>query len=330
MAAPAYALVLFTVLESVAASRINPTAVLSKNSSPHSSSVLQRNTNGGASDQGHLADQQVSRHASSDLKLIDKKQNTSSLQVHVAGGEKTVSTHAAADLSTSEQDAKAQPSVDASALQQKHVAAEQQKVAQVEAHSVAKPEVVSLVQADQSHGAAQNSVPLGDVSQKETGFFKTGQTVVVGAVCVGVLLLFACVCAFMDHSTSRKKPRHGKRALSTDSNSSKSSKGSSTREQHTHDGHVIYEWDQTDAVATLYISVPPDVTKHDMQIKISSKRLQVGKVGRPAFLKEETCEEIIEQDSTWRLRSNGELQIYLHKARKGTWPCVFLHKREGD
>jgi len=324
MAAPAYAGLLCAVLGGVAASRINPSAVVSKNSLPHSSSVLQRRTDGGASDQGHLADEQLSRHATG------KQQNTSSSQVHVAGEKKTVSTHAAAALSTSEQVAKAQPSVDASALQQKHVAAEQQKVAQVGAHSVAKPEVVSLVQADQSHGAAQNSVPLGDVSQKETGFFKTGQTVVVGAVCVGVLLLFACVCAFADHSTSRKKPRHGKRALSTDSNSSKSSKGSSTREQHTHDGHVIYEWDQTDAVATLYISVPPDVTKHDMQIKISSKRLQVGKVGRPAFLKEETCEEIIEQDSTWRLRSNGELQIYLHKARKGTWPCVFLHKREGD
>lgn len=99
---------------------------------------------------------------------------------------------------------------------------------------------------------------------------------------------------------------------------------SGNRQQFIVDGQVIYEWDQGPSVTTIYIQVPKGLTKDDMEIKISRKRLKVGRKGKPPFMKEETYGDVNEEDSAWRLRSTGELQIYLSKAEQGEWPTVFL------
>lgn len=101
--------------------------------------------------------------------------------------------------------------------------------------------------------------------------------------------------------------------------------GNVARIQHIHDGRVVYEWNQSATVATIYIRPPNGVKKHDLDIRIASQHLRVGRKGRPAFLMEETCDVVNRARSSWSLRNNGELQIFLHKVRSVEWPCVLLH-----
>lgn len=98
------------------------------------------------------------------------------------------------------------------------------------------------------------------------------------------------------------------------------------RMPYLHNGRVVYEWDQTPKVATIYIRPPEGVKKSDLDIRIAARHLKVGRKGKPSFLKEETYDLVNERMSSWSLRSNGELQIFLHKVRKDTWPVVLLHK----
>lgn len=100
------------------------------------------------------------------------------------------------------------------------------------------------------------------------------------------------------------------------------------RFQHSHEGRVVYEWDQTPKVATLYIRPPEGVTKNDLDIRIACRHLRVGRKGKPSFLREETYDVVNEEMSSWSLRSNGELQIYLQKARRAEWPTILLHNSE--
>lgn len=98
------------------------------------------------------------------------------------------------------------------------------------------------------------------------------------------------------------------------------------RQQHWHNGNVVYEWDQTPNRATIYIRPPKHVSKSDLDIRISSRHLRVARKGKPSFLREEIYALVNEEMSFWTLRSNGELQIYLRKVKKAHWPAVLLHK----
>mmetsp|Transcript_32311 Transcript_32311/g.58952 ORF Transcript_32311/g.58952 Transcript_32311/m.58952 type:complete len:270 (-) Transcript_32311:37-846(-) len=98
------------------------------------------------------------------------------------------------------------------------------------------------------------------------------------------------------------------------------------RQQHLHNGNVVYEWDQTPNRATIYIRPPKYVSKSDLDIRISARHLRVARKGKPSFLREEIYELVNEEMSFWTLRSSGELQIYLKKAKKAQWPAVLLHK----
>mmetsp|Transcript_3500 Transcript_3500/g.6873 ORF Transcript_3500/g.6873 Transcript_3500/m.6873 type:complete len:296 (+) Transcript_3500:101-988(+) len=98
-----------------------------------------------------------------------------------------------------------------------------------------------------------------------------------------------------------------------------------TRIQHFHEGRMVYEWDQTPKVGTIYIRPPTGVRKCDLDIRISSRHLRVGRKGKPAFLREETYDLVNEEMSSWSLRSNGELQIYLQKVRRAEWPSILVH-----
>lgn len=98
------------------------------------------------------------------------------------------------------------------------------------------------------------------------------------------------------------------------------------RMQHIHDGRVVYEWDQTPKVTTIYIKPPEGVTKSDLDIRIAARNLRVGRKGKPSFLREETYDLVNEEMSSWSLRSTGELQISLHKVRRADWPVALLHE----
>mmetsp|Transcript_129714 Transcript_129714/g.225356 ORF Transcript_129714/g.225356 Transcript_129714/m.225356 type:complete len:251 (+) Transcript_129714:111-863(+) len=133
---------------------------------------------------------------------------------------------------------------------------------------------------------------------------------VTGSVIVsGFVALFWLVGALAQHLLSR-------------------SKGS--RIQYIHDGRVVYEWDQSPKAVIVYIKPPKGMTKGDLDIRIASRHLRVGRKDKPSFLAEETYDLVNEQMSSWCLRSNGELQIILRKARRGLWPVLLMHTDAGN
>jgi hypothetical protein len=102
------------------------------------------------------------------------------------------------------------------------------------------------------------------------------------------------------------------------------------RKQHMHEGRVVYEWSQSEGMAYVFINVPEGTNRQDLDIKISSWQLEVGKVGKPAFMTEEIYSLINQEGSGWRLRSSGELQIHLAKKEPGEWPCMFTEQDGGS
>jgi len=100
------------------------------------------------------------------------------------------------------------------------------------------------------------------------------------------------------------------------------------RFQHMHDGRMVYEWDQTSTVATIYITPPEGVKESDLDIRIAAQHLRVGRKGKSSFLREETYDFVNEQLSSWSMRSTGELQISLHKLQRAEWPVVLLHNEK--
>merc|ERR1719506_690846 len=125
---------------------------------------------------------------------------------------------------------------------------------------------------------------------------------------------------FVAGEGKKEKLKHNDALIHTTS----SGEIASPRKQHVFEGRVVYEWDQTATQARIYVKVPEGITRHELDIKIGSRRLHIGRVGKPPFMREETYDAILEESSGWRLRSNGELQIHLQKERKGEWPCVLL------
>mmetsp|Transcript_3508 Transcript_3508/g.6340 ORF Transcript_3508/g.6340 Transcript_3508/m.6340 type:complete len:581 (+) Transcript_3508:72-1814(+) len=98
-----------------------------------------------------------------------------------------------------------------------------------------------------------------------------------------------------------------------------------SRQQHFHHGCMVYEWDQTFKAVTIYLRPPEGQLANDLDIRISSRQLQVGRKGRHSFLKEETYDLVNAEMSSWSLESDGELKIVLRKVRKSRWPVALLH-----
>ena len=63
----------------------------------------------------------------------------------------------------------------------------------------------------------------------------------------------------------------------------------SERHSFTHNGRVIYEWDQTLTEVNIYIPVPSGVRGKDLTIDIQSSHLKVGIKGNPPYLDVSTC-----------------------------------------
>lgn len=111
----------------------------------------------------------------------------------------------------------------------------------------------------------------------------------------------------------------------------KSSKGKPdpARQRHIVDGQVVYEWSQTPNMVTIYMSPPTALTKKELDIKISSKLLRVGRKGKPCFLKADTFGTVNKEASRWALPSKGKLEIYLRKEISEEW-LVPLNIRKKD
>jgi len=102
---------------------------------------------------------------------------------------------------------------------------------------------------------------------------------------------------------------------------------SGERQAFVHDGRKVYEWDQSADGVMIYIPVPSGLDKSDLDVKILSKRIVVGKMGKPPFLSQEYPNEIQPTESHWRMLGKGELEIYLQKKEEGEWNEALLPLR---
>lgn len=149
---------------------------------------------------------------------------------------------------------------------------------------------------------------------------KVSKILMISGISVFLIAVLCCSCCVMDRFMGggrSRKHTHFEEDLCP-------------RITHLHDKKPIYEWDQNSTVANIYMKPPPNVEKKDLEIKISSKKLKVGRKGKPPFLQEDLYAPICEEESSWRLRSNGELKINLRKAVKGEWPKVLNHRSDTD
>lgn len=99
-------------------------------------------------------------------------------------------------------------------------------------------------------------------------------------------------------------------------------KSSASRKQFISKGRVVYEWNQTDAKVNVYTKLPRGLKEQDVEVLVWPLHVQIGKKGKPPFLKEELYERIEVQSSAWTTSSTGELEVSLQKVRAAKWPCV--------
>lgn len=138
----------------------------------------------------------------------------------------------------------------------------------------------------------------------------------------GFLVIVCCIC-YCGVSLLRygkKAPKAGKKQRPEP----KKSTLSFERKPYIYEGREVFEWEQSGAQIKLYVKVPEGLTKSDLDIKIGIHHLQIGCVGKEPFMKEEVYDKVNVEDSGWRLRSNGELQIMLQKdaSTSAVWPRV--------
>ena len=100
-----------------------------------------------------------------------------------------------------------------------------------------------------------------------------------------------------------------------------------TRHAYTHEGRVVYEWDQTLDECNFYVRTPPGVKAKILDVEVTSTSVKFGIKGNPPYLHHELTEQVKAADSFWTLE-DGELHMQMTKLHKGR-PWVSLFKGHG-
>lgn len=101
-------------------------------------------------------------------------------------------------------------------------------------------------------------------------------------------------------------------------------KGKEGRFIFQHNGHTIYEWEQSMNEVNLYIEPPPGVTRHMLEIIITHHHLVVGIKGTRPFIDEDTWGIVKADESLWTF-SDGEININLQKMNKAeAWDSALV------
>lgn len=90
----------------------------------------------------------------------------------------------------------------------------------------------------------------------------------------------------------------------------------SQRHKYTHNGRVIYEWDQTLTEVNIYITVPTGVRAKHLAVNIQTQHLSVGIKGNPPYLDIDLAGRVKASESYWTLEE-GTVNLQLCKAEKG-------------
>merc|ERR1719316_2370145 len=88
-------------------------------------------------------------------------------------------------------------------------------------------------------------------------------------------------------------------------------KRSNSRNRFMIKDRIIYEWDQTPNTITMYLKAPGGLSKHNIEVLVWPKRIQIDVRGNPPFLKEELFAAVDAEASAWSISRKGELQIRL-------------------
>lgn len=106
-------------------------------------------------------------------------------------------------------------------------------------------------------------------------------------------------------------------------------KGTDGRLKFEHEGHTIYEWEQSLEEVNIYIVPPPGLSRNAIDVDISHLHLRVGLKGSPPFIDEDTGGPVKVKESMWML-ADGEMNINLQKMNKAeAWHCA-LKGRNGE
>eukprot|EP00878_Enallax_costatus_P007672 GHUV01008032.1.p1 GENE.GHUV01008032.1~~GHUV01008032.1.p1 ORF type:complete len:161 (+),score=40.95 GHUV01008032.1:319-801(+) len=96
----------------------------------------------------------------------------------------------------------------------------------------------------------------------------------------------------------------------------------SQKHQYTHEGRLIYEWDQTLTEVNMYIPVPPDMKAKEIFCDTTKQHLKFGRKGNPPFLDMDLYMPVKVSDCIWTLEDNI-LHVTLTKLEQGEpWQAV--------
>ena len=87
-----------------------------------------------------------------------------------------------------------------------------------------------------------------------------------------------------------------------------------TRHAYTHEGRVVYEWDQTLDECNFYVRTPPGVKAKILDVEVTSTSVKFGIKGNPPYLHHELTEQVKAGDSLWTLE-DGELHMQMKRPR---------------
>jgi hypothetical protein len=95
------------------------------------------------------------------------------------------------------------------------------------------------------------------------------------------------------------------------------------RQTFTHNGRVVYAWEQSLDEVLVVFEPPPAVPASAFAVVITPTRVTLGLKGAPPFIDEALAAACVAKESFWNLEA-AELTLTLTKARKGeTWPSAF-------
>lgn len=96
----------------------------------------------------------------------------------------------------------------------------------------------------------------------------------------------------------------------------------SKRHAFTHQGRLVYEWDQALAEINMYIPVPPDLRAKEIVCDITKQHLKVGRHGNPPFMDLDLWSTVKVSECIWTLEDDV-MHISFTKLQPGeTWQAV--------
>ncbi|EHS63564.1 hypothetical protein PGTUg99_028530 [Puccinia graminis f. sp. tritici] len=80
-----------------------------------------------------------------------------------------------------------------------------------------------------------------------------------------------------------------------------------------------FTWKQSLQDVTLNIPVPPGTKARDLVVEIKKTKLKVGLKGKEPIMDGTLCKEIKQEESTWTLDDNKEINLHLEKINQMSW-----------